>query len=33
MLARRATPMYLVNDLIEARTRYEALGFEPRQSP
>jgi hypothetical protein len=32
MLARRATPMYLVNDLIEARTRYEALGFEPRQS-
>jgi hypothetical protein len=32
MLARRATPMYLVNDLIEARTRYEALGFEPRLS-
>ena len=30
MLARRATPMYLVDDIAEARTRYEALGFEPK---
>jgi hypothetical protein len=30
MLARRATPMYLVEDLSEARSRYEALGFEPK---
>ena len=30
MQARRATPMYLVEDLSEARTRYEALGFEPK---
>ena len=30
MLARRATPMYLVDDLAEARSRYEALGFEPK---
>ena len=32
MIARRATPMYLVDDLAEASTRYEALGFEPRLS-
>lgn len=30
MLARRATPMYLVSDLDEARSNYEALGFEPK---
>src|SRR4029079_3747104 len=30
MLARRATPMYLVSDLEEARSNYEALGFEPK---
>jgi predicted lactoylglutathione lyase len=30
MLARRATPMYLVSDLDEARLNYEALGFEPK---
>jgi len=30
MLARRATPMYLVDDITEARNRYEALGFEPK---
>jgi hypothetical protein len=30
MLARRATPMYLVDDIAEARSRYEALGFEPK---
>ncbi len=30
MSARRATPMYLVEDIAEARERYEAMGFEPK---
>jgi len=32
MLARRATPIYLVDDLDEARGRYEALGFTARRT-
>jgi hypothetical protein len=32
MTARRATPLYLVDDIAEARSRYEALGFEPKQT-
>lgn len=30
MSARRATPMYLVDDMAEARERYAGLGFEIR---
>ena len=30
MQARRATPMYLVDDIAETRKHYEALGFESK---
>ena len=32
MHARRATPMYLVEDLDEARLRYVSLGFVPKDT-
>ena len=32
MLARRATPIYLVEDIDDARMRYIALGFVPRET-
>ena len=32
MLARRATPIYLVEDIDDARMRYIALGFVPRDT-
>ena len=32
MLARRATPIYLVEDIDDARMQYVALGFVPRET-